>query len=99
VKRMIELSENGLIEKWSPCCQETIAVYGKQHEEVNEHTKFIKTQFDVELNTDQLNFKCSGWEQFIVLIRRSTKQIVNDKVRDNELIIKLSFIMYHYYFS
>lgn len=79
---MIELSENGLIEKWSPSCLETIAVYGKQlqhdDEESNEHTKL---NLNVELNTDQLNFKCSGWEQFTILIRRATKQIVNDKVR------------------
>lgn len=79
VKRMIELSENGIIEKWTPCHHETIAVYGK-HEEVNEQTKFISSQFDMELNTDQLNFKCSGFEQFCILLRRSTKQIFNDKV-------------------
>lgn len=38
-------------------------------------------QFEEEINPSNLQFKCSGWEQFTVLFRRCSKQMYRNKVK------------------
>lgn len=37
--------------------------------------------FEEQINPSNLQFKCSGWEQFTILFRRLSKQMYRNKVR------------------
>lgn len=83
---MIELAENGRVTKWTPILCNNNNKYEKTgiHDEdgEDENSKLI-TKFEEEIDAEKFAFKCSGWEQFTVLFRRASKQIIHDKVSND----------------
>ena len=47
---------------------------------VGENNIISVVPFIEEINVDQLKAKCSSWQQFSILFRRSSKQIYRNKV-------------------
>lgn len=96
VNRMIELVENGRVSSWTPApscnndhIEKTEPPLIVIVEDKEEHGKLLQTTFDEEINAKNFTFKCSGWEQFMVLFRRSSKQIIHNKD-----YMRLRFIMH-----
>lgn len=82
---MIELVENGRVDEWSPVNNSNNNRNEKTEVHIDddeyENSKLM-TKFEEEIDEKKFAFKCSGWEQFTVLLRRSSKQIIYDKVRN-----------------
>jgi hypothetical protein len=85
--RMVELIDNGRVISWKPSnkiCEQydtlhfTEGYSERKHSNASNREKYL--EFDEEINPKNLQFKCSGWEQFCILFRRASRQIYNDKV-------------------
>lgn len=92
--RMVELIDNGRIIDWKPSVKildRYEKIYSHQvstssntsSNKANRKCSSENTecsQFEEEINPNNLKFKCSSWQQFVVLFRRASKQIYNNKV-------------------
>jgi hypothetical protein len=79
--RMVDLIDNGRVIDWKPtnAIQDKYEIhydYNRNH--FNEVTHL--PQFEEEINPNNLKFKCSSFEQFLVIFRRTSKKIYNDMV-------------------
>ncbi|KAL7045267.1 hypothetical protein ACKWTF_002182 [Chironomus riparius] len=77
--RMIEFIDNGRVIDWKPsnAIQDKYEErYDHNRNQCNEPTHLL--QFEEEINPNNLKFKCSSFEQFLVIFRRTSKQIYND---------------------
>lgn len=86
---MVELIDNGRVLKWEPSDNEHDRyekLYNYEHDEE-------LTKFEEEINPNNLKFKCSNFEQFLILFRRASKQIYRNKVtfQRNFLLLIESF--------
>lgn len=82
--RMVEHVDNGRVRSWKPS-DDIHDRYEKLYN-FNDYQDF--SQFDEEINPNNLKFKCSSWEQFTILFRRISKQIYRNKVCLTILISK-----------
>ena len=73
IDRMVEVIDNGRVSSWEPLTTETES-YIKASTDRNE-----LSQFEEEINPDNLKFKCSAFEQFQILFRRASKQIYRNR--------------------
>lgn len=79
--RMVELIDNGRVIDWKPynAIQDKYENHYDHNRNQCNDTPHL-AQFEEEINPNNLKFKCSSFEQFWVLFRRTSKQIYNDKV-------------------
>lgn len=67
------------------CCLSSWRPSDDTHDRYKKLYNFIEyqdfPQFEEEINPSNLQFKCSGWEQFTVLFRRLSKQMYRNKVK------------------
>lgn len=77
LNRMVEMIDNGRVTSWRPS-DDTHDRYKKLYNFI-EYQEF--PQFEEEINPSNLQFKCSGWEQFTILFRRLSKQMYRNKVK------------------
>lgn len=76
--KMVELIDNGRTISWKPSADiedRYVKIYNFNNN-VYDHRDFI----DEEINPNNLKFKCSGWQQFLILFRRSSKLIYRNRV-------------------
>lgn len=73
VTRMVESVDNGRVSSWEPTDREQNDFIRADHE------KSFST-FEEEINPENLKFQCSAFEQFLILFRRSSKQIYRNRV-------------------
>lgn len=81
--KMVELIDNGRTISWKPSADiedRYVKMYNFNNN-VYDQRDFI----DEEINPNNLKFKCSGWQQFLILFRRSSQLIYRNKVRNNHL--------------
>jgi len=79
--RMIEFIDNGRVIDWKP--SNAILDKYEKHYDYNRnqcHEATHVSQFEEEIDPNNLKFKCSSFEQFLVIFRRTSKQIYNDRV-------------------
>jgi hypothetical protein len=69
---MIEAMDNGRVTSWEPA-NKYLSNYIKPDEK-------SFTMFEEEINPKNLTFRTSAFEQFLILFRRSSKQIYRNKV-------------------
>ena len=91
--RMVEFMDNGHVVDWKP--SSAILDRYEKHYDYNRNQCFEVAhvqQFEEEINPNNLKFKCSSWEQFQVIFRRTSKQIYNDWVCQIKNYAKLQLI-------
>lgn len=78
--KMVEHIDNGRRISYKPSSN-IIEQYDKIFDyKIDEVEKKDIIQMEEELDSNNLKFKCTSWQQFIVLFRRASKQIYNNKV-------------------
>ena len=73
--------DNGRVITWQPSeglKDRYIKMYNFNNKKTEEYQDF--SQFEEEINPYNLKFKCSSWQQFLILFRRSSQQIYRNKV-------------------
>lgn len=84
---MVELIDNGRLLSYKPSPNiidryEKIYDYNiDSNNEGDENKSVEKQQMEEEIDPNNLKFKCSSWQQFVVLFKRASKQIYNNKVK------------------
>jgi hypothetical protein len=73
IDKMIETIDNGRVSNWEPSKE-----YDSFIKADNKEMSF--SHFEEEINPINLKFKCSAFEQFLILFRRSSKQIYRNRV-------------------
>lgn len=78
--RMVEYIDNGRVITWKPTAeiQDRYVKMYNFNNNVYDSQEF--PQIDEEINPNNLQFKCSGFEQFSILFRRVSKQTYRNKV-------------------
>lgn len=77
---MTEMIDNGRVITWEPSeglKERYVKMYNFKNT-LEEYEDF--SQFEEEINPNNLKFKCSSWQQFLILFRRSSQQIYRNKV-------------------
>lgn len=91
---MVLLSDNGRVTKWEPTeGLEDRYVKMYNFEDNYDCRDFLETE--EEINTSNLNFKCSSWQQFLILFRRSSRQIYRNRVISAIAITKDSKVKFN----
>lgn len=83
---MVELIDNGRVLRYKPSINiidRYDKIYDYQIDKVDEKKSGEETMqtMEEEIDPKNLKFKCSTWQQFVVLFRRASKQIYNNMVR------------------
>lgn len=81
---MVEMIDNGRVTSWRPS-DSTHDRYKKLYNFI-EYQEF--PQFEEEINPSNLQFKCSGWEQFAILFRRLSKQMYRNRVKSHVNVVR-----------
>ena len=85
--RMVELIDNGRVLSYKPSPNiidryEKIYDYNIDKSNDGDEKKTMeKQQMEEEIDPNNLKFKCSSWQQFVVLFKRASKQIYSNKVK------------------
>jgi hypothetical protein len=83
IDKMIETIDNGRVSSWEPANNDCYI-------KVNREKSF--SMFEEEINPNNLKFKCSAFEQFMILFRRSSKQIYRNRVSCSAKVFNLILI-------
>jgi hypothetical protein len=76
---MVELIDNGRVIAYKPPSN-IIADYASDNKSSSKISE-ERVEMEEEIDPNNLQFRCSSWQQFKVLFRRASKQIYNDKVK------------------
>lgn len=79
---MVELIDNGRVLSYKPSSNiidRYENIYDYNVDGRNESVEM--QQMEEEVDPNNLKFKCSSWQQFVVLFKRASKQIYNNKVK------------------
>ncbi|KAG5676197.1 hypothetical protein PVAND_006046 [Polypedilum vanderplanki] len=77
--RMVEMIDNGRIVDWKPQSKISDSYENSYNADRKQSSELDYSQFEEEINPNNLEYKCSSWQQFSVLFRRASKQIYNNK--------------------
>ena len=81
--KMISSVDNGRVIKWTPSASNLnkYELADTMNNNLPEDTINQFAQFEEEIDSRHLKSKCSNWQQFCVLFRRTSRQIYRNTVR------------------